>query len=76
MSRAIRNRSLHVPGEEERSRHHVRGNRPATHQRRHGRTQGKDSGHFLSQVTPQQSEKTTRIRFSRSRHPPSHDTQQ
>lgn len=76
MSPAIRNRALHLPGEKERSGHPVRADRPATHQRRHGRAQGEVSGHFLSQTAPQQLEKTTRIRVPRSRHPPSHNSQQ
>lgn len=59
---------MHLYRQKEWSGHSLRIHRPAAHQRRNGRAQGKVVGYILFETKAQQSQKTTRFRVSWSRH--------
>lgn len=66
---------MHLYRQKEWPGYSMRVHRPAAHQRRHERAQGKVVGHILSQTKAQQSQKTTRFRVSWFKHTPPYYTQ-
>lgn len=70
MSTKRRDSSLHLYCQKKWPGYSMRIHRSATHQRGHGRAQGKVVGYILSEIKAQQSQKTTRFRVSWFRHTP------